>query len=289
MAQTGQGPALRWERSNIERRMGFKGTKYTGANTFLTFGIGVLMAIGFYVAMFPFATRPIGKMFYERGAVPYVIVLLSGWSLAIVFIKWRKLKLQSRALGFAMVPDAPDFVLSPLTVDEVLHRLYDVADNPKDFLLFNRMERSLANLKNIGRVSDVNEMLRSQAENDENYVDSTYTLIRGFVWAIPVFGFIGTVLGLSSAIGGFGEVLSSGAELDKLRESLQGVTGGLATAFETTLIGLVAAVAIQLLLTSLKKREEDFLDACNEYCHRNIVSKLRTVPVGGDSGIGDAV
>jgi len=109
--------------------------------------------------------------------------------------------------------------------------------------------------------------------------------VRGFIWAVPVFGFIGTVVGLSNAIGGFGGVLSSATEIGQLRNALQGVTAGLSVAFETTLVGLVAAVALQLLLTALKRQEEAFLDECTEYCHRHIVSKLRTLPVQPDAQV----
>ena len=281
-------PRLDWEARDFERRLGFQGGKYTESNVFLTFVMAVLGTVLFYVALTPFMDTAVGQMFFARQSkiIPGVIAFLTAWSLAILFVKWRKLRLQSEALKFDMLPEEPDFVLSPLTADAILERLHELADDPRRFLLLNRIERSLSNLKNIGRVADMDDLLRSQAENDENYTESTYTFVRGFVWAIPVFGFIGTVLGLSGAIGGFGDVLSrQNVKIDQLRGSLQGVTGGLATAFETTLIGLVAAVAVQLLLTALKKREEDFLDACSEYCHRNIVSKLRTLGVDSPSGI----
>ncbi len=272
-------PILHWEGKDLERRLGFKGAKYTGTNTCLTFGLGLVLSIAFYVAMSPFTRYYFVQMFYQRGPVPYAIVLLSFWSAAILFVKWRKLRLQSQSLDLTILPEAPDFVLSPLTADDIIQKLYELAGSPKHFLLLNRIERSLSNLRNIGRVSDVDDILRSQAENDENYTESTFTLVRGFIWAIPVLGFIGTVLGLSQAIGSFGGVLSEGADMDGLRTALQGVAGGLAVAFETTLIGLVSAVILQLLLTGLKKQEESFLDDCSEYCHRHIVSKLRTLPV----------
>jgi biopolymer transport protein ExbB/TolQ len=270
---------LSWERKDIERRLGFRGTKYTGANSFLTFMMGALGAVVFYAAMVPVSDSPVGRMFFERGCVPYAIVFFTGWSLAILLIKWRKLALQKQALTHSIVPETPEFVLSPNTAGEVLRKLYQISSNPKPFLLLNRIERSLSNLKNIGRVADVDEIMRSHAENDEKYVESTYILIRGFIWAIPVLGFIGTVLGLSDAIGGFGAVLAKGTEISELKTSLQGVTGGLSTAFETTLIGLVAALGIQLLLTVLRKHEDDFLDSCSDYCHEHIVSRLRTIPV----------
>ncbi len=282
------GPQLRWEKNDIERMIGLPGSKHTGTNRFLTAIVGVILTVGFYLSVWPFSDSYFAQMFTERGAVPYVIVLFTSCCLAILFIKWRKLKLQARALQFGIVPEAADFVLSPLTADEIIRNLYVIADNPRRFVLLNRVERALSNLRNLGRVSDVDSILRSQADNDENYMESTYTGLRGLIWAIPVLGFIGTVLGLSAAVGGFGSVLAQGAELAELRGALQGVTGGLAVAFETTLIGLVAAVCIQLLLTALKGREEAFLDECSDYCHRHIVSRLRTMAVADDVDAGGA-
>jgi len=275
VGETIAAPELHWEAQDFERKLAFKGAKYTGTNTFLTFCMGLAASVAFYLALVPFMDTPVGQIFYRRGIVPYPITLLSFWSLAILLVKWRKLCLQRRALEFSIMPDDPSFVLSPLTADEALRRIRQLADNPKHFLLLNRLERCLSNLKNLGRVADVDDTLRSQAENDENYMESTYTLAKGFIWAIPVFGFIGTVMGLSMAIGGFGGVLSQGSELGQLREALRNVTIGLSVAFDTTFIGLVGAVTIQLLLNGLKKKEEEFLDECSDYCHKHIVSKLR--------------
>ena len=272
-------PQLHWEAMDIERRVGFRGARYTGTNSFLTFGLALVITVGFYVVLSPFATTPFATMFLERGGIPYFEVFFSSWCLSILFIKWRKLVLQGKALTCSIVPDEPDFVLSPANANEVIENLHYIADDPKRFMLLNRIDRALANLKNIGRVSDIEEILRSQAENDESVTESTYTLMKGFIWAIPVLGFIGTVQGLSVAIGGFGEVLGKTAEMSEIRASLQSVTGGLAVAFETTFIALVLAVCIQLIMTAIKGKEEAFLDACNEYCHQHITSKLRTMMV----------
>jgi hypothetical protein len=73
-------------------------------------------------------------------------------------------------------------------------------------------------------------------------------------------------------------VLGESTDFSKLKPALQEVTGGLAVAFETTLVALVAAVIIQLLLTFVRKAEEELLDACKEYCQRYIVGRIRLVP-----------
>jgi len=139
----------------------------------------------------------------------------------------------------------------------------------------------------MGQIGDVDDVLKSHANYDENVMESSYTLIKGLIWAIPVLGFIGTVQGLSTAIGGFGKVLSSGADTSELTPALQGVTGGLATAFETTYVALIAALIIQLILTAVRKHEEEMLDSFQEYCQRHIVGRLRLTAFehAGDSDV----
>jgi biopolymer transport protein ExbB/TolQ len=199
-----------------------------------------------------------------------------------------KLRLQRKALFLDLVPSSHDFVLAPATAPGILSRMYACVDDPKHFVLLNRIERAMSNLKNIGRVSDMTEMLHAQSQNDEDHLESSYTIIRGFIWGIPVLGFIGTVLGLAKAMSGFGETLRAGTDVYQLTESLKQITGGLSTAFEATLIGLVSALTIQLTLTSLKKREEGFLDDCKEYCHANIVSRLRLIQLDDSIASGEA-
>jgi biopolymer transport protein ExbB/TolQ len=269
---------LSWSRSDIEQRLGFRGARHTRVNNLLSFLGAALATILFYAALSQLDGTYFAVMFRERGPTPYVIVFLSMWACVILVIKWRKLSLQQAALSVSILPDAHDFVLSPTTVDEVLANLFRIADDPKHFIVLNRIQVALSNLKNLGRVTDVEEILRSQAEHDESAMDTSYSVLRGFIWAIPVLGFIGTVLGLSEAIGAFGGVLGSSAEMEEVTGALRSVTGGLATAFETTLEALVAALAIQLVATFLRKSEEEFLDDSREYCHRNVVNRLRMTP-----------
>ncbi len=272
-------PNISWTREDVEQKFGFRGGAFTRVNTLFSFLAGSLLTVGWYAALMPFHGHFIADMLTERGPTQHATVFLFSWSLVILFIKWRKLCLQRRVLGLSVVPEAADFVLSPRTADQVLDRIVEAVDDPRHFLLLNRIVVALGNLRNLGRVTDVDEILRSQAEQQESMMETSYSLLRGFIWAIPVLGFIGTVLGLSTAIGGFGSVLGSAKDVEQITGALRVVTGGLATAFETTLVSLVGALSLQLLMTFLKKQEEEFLDDCADYCLRKIVNRLRLVPL----------
>lgn len=272
---------LDWHLGDIEQRFGFSGGKYTDVNTWFALLATALITGAFFIGLchVPASVRSIKAiaMILERGWTPYAMVALFVLALTISFIKWRKLAFQKKAFGVELIPVGNNFALTSETALDVIKTLSESVDDPKRFVLFNRIERALLNLKNVGNVSDVSEMLRAQAENDESHMDSSYGILSGIIWVIPILGFIGTVVGLSWAIGGFGAVLNIDATVSSLRDSLAPVTSNLGIAFDTTFVALVLAMVIQMLMTFLRKQEEMFLDACRDYAHVNIISRLRMV------------
>jgi biopolymer transport protein ExbB/TolQ len=272
---------LVWMRRDVERRFGFRGSRYTRVGSVLPAILAAAMTVALFGSLIAIGRNQWTDMFLQRGWTPYVIVFFALWSTVILLLKRSKLKLQRRALQLEVIPDEIDFVISLATVDRLVQRLYEVSDDPRLFVLLHRIYIGLSNVRNLGRNIDLGEILRTQAEHDESVMETSYNSIRGLVWAIPILGFIGTVSGLSYAIGGFGRVLSQTDNPTQLIDALKGVTGGLATAFETTLLALIAALLVQMTMTFQKKREEEFLDECTEYCQREVLSRLR---MGGASG-----
>ena len=120
----------------------------------------------------------------------------------------------SSALQYSAIPENSDFILSSQTADDLIRNIYHIAEDPERFVVFNRILIAVANLKN-GRVSDVDDILRSIAERDESAATNIICNPGGFLWAIPVLGFIGTVLG-PQAIGTFSELLDSQSDLSAL-------------------------------------------------------------------------
>lgn len=272
--------SLDWSRSDIERRLGFRGGRFTSPGNTLSLIIALLLTAAFYTAIILVQqkwpqTRWFAAMFLERGPCPYPTMLLFFWALSMLLLKWRKLVFQRRVFGLPLMPQEPEFVLTSATAREVRERMSTLVDNPHNFVLFNRIDLALANLHNIGHTADVAAILKVQAENDEAQIASSYGIIQGFMWGIPVLGFIGTVLGLSQAIGAFTDTLQAGGDLTAIRASLKTVTGGLATAFETTLVALVCAFILQLIVSFMQSLESQFLDNCNDVCSRQVAGKLR--------------
>ena len=271
-----------------EQKLGFEAGRFTSVNLVLASMLGVLGSLFFYGGVW-ILHRWVPWMdflcnaFLRPQNLWTVIPMVGLFSWCAIFLagKTFKLHLQKKAMAWAVVPAHPDFVLTEETARAVLERIQGLIDAPGQFLLLNRIERSLTNLHHLGQVSEVSSVLRGQAEDDENAVIGSFTLVQGFVWAMPVLGFIGTAQGLALSFGGFSGVLQGqDATLETIKQGLLQVTSGLATAFETTLIALVFALIIQVWMVFRQRAELQFLDQCNDYCQSHVISKLRLLSGG---------
>jgi biopolymer transport protein ExbB/TolQ len=264
-------------KGDIECMIGLSSGRFTVASAPLWLGFATLMTVLVAVILLVVASDGYLLLMMNRCWTNWAVVFFSFWCLGILGAKWVKTSIQMRALrAVDIVPRRGDFVLSPGTSGDVLRRIKAVAERPKDFMLFRRIDTALSNLSNLGEVRDVGAVLESQADSDASSVDSSYTVIRSLIWTIPILGFIGTVVGLSQAIGSFTDVLNqAGGDAGSIKSKLGPVVGGLATAFETTLVALLAAVTIQLISTWVYKREEALLDSINEFTTEHILSRLK--------------
>lgn len=279
MKSENSSPALfNWARNDIEQRFRFKGGKFTDTNSKFSFLVAAIVTALLFLIL-NFASDSFGggllEKFTERGSIPIVITFFFFWTIAIIATKRLKTSFQRSLLTVAVIPTERGFTLTPETAQKCLQKIEQMADNPANFIVLNRIDVALSNLKNIGNISDVSTILSAQSAKDEQLVASSFNLASGFIWAIPVFGFIGTVIGLAEAIQGFGSTLQLATDLEAIKGSMTLVVQGLSTAFDTTLLALIAAVILQLLISFQKRREIQLLDECDSYCQQQIINKLR--------------
>lgn len=134
---------------------------------------------------------------------------------------------------------------------------------------------------------------------DREYMRSSFALPRFLVWAIPILGFIGTVLGISQGISNFSGAIcnvDSAADISStLKDTLPLVTENLATAFDTTFLALILSIPLMLILTWIEKAEENYLIILDELWLYEIKPKLtprlpRTgVPATLEAGLPETV
>lgn len=160
--------------------------------------------------------------------------------------------------------------------------------------IVNRIRKALEFFYIRQNNPEVAQMISSQSEVDAAKVAGSYSLVKVFLWAIPIMGFIGTVVGIGGAIGGFGSVLAAGSgDMSAINEPLTAVLGDMGVAFDTTLLALVFSILLSFPASALQNQEDDLVTDVDEYCIDNLLRRLNdggaASNVGSDAGLLKAI
>jgi biopolymer transport protein ExbB/TolQ len=257
----------------------------TDASSLLSGAIAAAVTAVFYLAVVtPLRHTGFGQIFAERGWVPYAITFLAAWAGVILGLKAWRLSAQVRALQFDLLPAQIAERITPENAHIFASYVRNLPGARGGHFLIERVQRALQFFRVRPSVREVVDQLRAQADADAEAVESSYSLLRVFIWAIPILGFIGTVSGIGAAVGAFSSAVGGAADLGVLQQSIGSVTSGLGVAFDTTLLALVMSIAIMFPTSSLQRAEERFLASVEEYCNEHVMRRMddadRSAPAG---------
>ena len=138
---------------------------------------------------------------------------------------------------------------------EASRLLRQVGENVKkhgESLHAARLKTILNNIRHANSAEKLDDDLRCLADDDYSRAESDYGLTKMIIWAIPIFGFLGTVIGIAMAM----------AELapQALEESLPKVMEGLTVAFDTTALALALSMVVYFSQFLLWRDEQKLLN-----------------------------
>jgi MotA/TolQ/ExbB proton channel family len=250
-------------------------------------GIALVSTVIVCASLMPFPGTYLSDLVLARGWVPYAVVLLASWSFAVLTLKLRKIARQRQAMLLDLLPMELGADITADAVPTFLEHIGTQPIRPHDSYLINRVVRGLEHFRVRNSAPEVASILASQGEIDVMAVDSSYTMVKVFIWAMPILGFIGTVIGISAAVVGLGGSVSTAESVADMTASLIPVLGGLATAFDTTLIALVLSLFVKFPTSALQKREEDLLSGIDEYCNEHLLKRLDDARGSTDGPVSD--
>jgi len=214
-------------------------------------------------------------LFCGHGWIPYFLVYLFLCGLWILLLKFPVLHREFSAFDLDLLPFKPDEVIHPKDANHILERIERLKPGQKALLLTVRVRQALLRLNQLGTTERLDDLLRYRGDADAIEIESSYAAPKFIIWAIPVFGFVGTVLGISNGVQAFSTLIQNAADLDGLRQSLKGVTYGLGQAFETTMIALCMSLCLMFFMSFLQRREDYLLACMDNYCVENLLHKVR--------------
>ena len=197
---------------------------------------------------------PFHAFLHQRGPTQVVCLVAAGMVSAFLVSKWQLLQRQERKLqqlgpGITTSLQAGNLDGAALQAEQSAS------------LLGKRLLRLLAVWQASQSSFQLERAADADSDGDQLAMQNSYSLIKVLLWAIPILGFIGTVIGMSQAVGSFESVLGNADNVDGLKAGLTKVTGGLGTAFDTTYLALVISVLLAIPINAIERREEQLLNA----------------------------
>lgn len=117
--------------------------------------------------------------------------------------------------------------------------------------LVTRIDELLGRQSRRGHTDQLSDDIRDVGDREADADHDALQFVRIIVWAIPMLGFLGTVIGITQTLGGL-DFTDGAAAVERLKS-------GLYVAFDTTALGLVLSVVAIFLQFPVEKLSREIL------------------------------
>ena len=207
----------------------------------------------------------------------YVCLLLTFWSLAGLFADWRKAMNRERSIAGTSIPPSASLA-SEEGVREVIGVVQAAAVRYGDDLLAHRIEKAIARFRNSHSAAVAAEDLALAADVAMAELEAAHAPVRVFLYAIPILGFAGTVMGIRQTLEQAALFPSPAPQqLDAIGVALTRITSSMAGSFDTALLALVLSLVVMVALTWTMEKEKSLLLAIEDFCRVHLLPLMQPV------------
>ncbi len=250
--------------------------------------IAALVVVVGYILILPLTHQTlVGRVFVKSAWIGEVIAFLGVWSLVIIVMKAIGLKKKRKLFEEELLPEMIGIKITSLNAHKFVRYLQSRFHGGPIHIVSKRLQLALERVTFGHTSSEIIQDLQTQSQVEIDELESSYTMIRTFIWAIPILGFIGTVLGIGLAIGGFAASLHSAEDMATVKSTLGHVVRGLAFAFDTTFLGLLVSLIVMFPMSVIHRAEQSLLNMIDEYHSQNLGRRIHSSTIS--SGLSRAV
>ena len=200
--------------------------------------------------------------------VEYITVALFFIGMTSLFFKYLRIAAGRRRLRLGLIfpPIKPERESSG-EVGGYLETLKKAVSVRGESLHISRLRRALRFLESGGRVDDLDQELHSLADDDAFAAEADYGMVKMFIWAIPILGFLGTVIGITAALGNL--------NLTELETTGKLLASGLKVAFDTTALALSLVFVLYFTEYFVRRSESKFFERVDRLVDRELHGRFR--------------
>lgn len=237
------------------------------------FLLGLAATCGFYyLTLRGPLQHPLATRYFAGHPINMVETALFFVGLVVLAQKLWSLFGQQGALTSELLPDKS--LGQPVTkASEWLDSLASLHASVRNSYLGRRLADALETVERKGSADTLEADLQNLSDLDATRAHDSYGLVRIIVWAIPMLGFLGTVVGITEAMG----KLDANELANSLETAIQGLTDGLYVAFDTTAIALCFAMVLMFVQFALDRWESQVLSTVDNRITTELAGRFEAI------------
>ena len=243
------------------------------SSTLAALMIGLPLAAGALAAFHFGPLRQTVAFRYVEWPTQWVEVAFFGIGLGALVVRLWSLRWERSAFRDNLLPPAEDQPIRAEKAGELIQAFRKAPRWIHHTLLGRRLMHLLGYIHQRRSAAGLDEQMRATADTDAIHHDGSLALYRFIVWALPMLGFLGTVVGITAAIGGITP--------EKLEGGMSELANGLAEAFDSTALALGCTMALMFFNFLVEREENALLAAVDEEVERLLAHRFQ---LDGDTG-----
>jgi biopolymer transport protein ExbB/TolQ len=157
--------------------------------------------------------------------------------------------------------------------DDLLGQLSQLGRSARASYMGQRLNDAFEHVQRKGSADGLDEELKYLADLDAGRQQESYSLVRIITWATPMLGFLGTVIGITQALGD----LDPQQLATDIQGAMEGLLAGLYVAFDTTALALSLSIVLMFLQFLIDRIETELLATVDTRCNQLLVGRFEQI------------
>jgi hypothetical protein len=236
---------------------------------------GALATFAFYAPLYAgHWTHPFVLRYFAGHWAEYVTTAMFFVGMAELSLKTLWLSTQFKILRAPLLDAIPPGGQSVAHCETLLGRLARQPEEWQDSYLVRRLREALEFVFRKNSAAGLDDELRYLSDLDAGRMQTSYGLVWFVIWAVPIMGFLGTIIGITGAV--------SNLSPKALEDSLSGVTLGLGVAFDTTALSLSLSIVMMFVKYFVERFENSLLGRVDDRASAELVGRFEESAASAD-------
>jgi biopolymer transport protein ExbB/TolQ/ElaB/YqjD/DUF883 family membrane-anchored ribosome-binding protein len=227
---------------------------------------GVVCAGNFFYLLFQDAFHSPWLMRYCGGLIEMVALTVFFIALSALVLRFFETLGQFPSLRGTLLAPIPAGGQPVDACEGLLAQLAERASIQKSYIV-RRLHEALEFVRRKNSADALDQHLRHLEELESVRINAAYSMVRIIIWAIPILGLLGTVMGITIAVAHLNP--------ETLEASMTKVTQGLGMAFDHTATALSLTMVLMFIKAGVERLEDRLLAGVDERVSKELVGRFQ--------------